>query len=430
MTTEMAIRVENVGKRYLLGKAHAHDRISELLHYAPKTAYRLARRCLPGRSVMEAPDPSARLSSNNKEFWALRDVSFEVPRGTVLGVVGRNGAGKSTLFKLLSRTIEPTTGRYGVDGRIGSLLEVGTGFHPELTGRENVFLSGTILGMTKAEIRKEFDEIVDFANIDDFLDTPVKRYSSGMYVRLGFAIAAHLRPEILIIDEVLAVGDAQFQKKCIGKMSDVAKSGRTILFVSHNMTSVSRLCNQCVMLENGRVAKFGSTHDVLEEYSLRTSDTVSVEEQLALLPDDPHIELLDIQVMQNGVARRRIQSGETTTVHIDCRVKQLDPRLRVSIAVHADDDSPTFMSYQDSNSDASASLEVGVNKLKATIPASLLAPLRYQIRVGATIFGSHSCTGDNVSIPLEVEQSGPIDNSQGMDIRAGDLWPAVAWESS
>src|SRR4051812_253167 len=200
------------------------------------------------------------------EMWALRGVSFEVKQGEILGIIGRNGAGKSTLLKILSRVTAPESGEVRVKGRIASLLEVGTGFHPELTGRENVFLNGAILGMTKAEIRKKFDEIVDFAGVERYMDTPVKRYSSGMYVRLAFAVAAHLETEILICDEVLAVGDAEFQKKCIGKMQDVSKHGRTVLFVSHNMAAVSKLCSHCALLDGGRLKMIGPPDAVIPHY--------------------------------------------------------------------------------------------------------------------------------------------------------------------
>jgi lipopolysaccharide transport system ATP-binding protein len=202
-----------------------------------------------------------------EEFWALKTISFEVRRGDVVGVIGRNGAGKSTLLKVLSRITEPSEGRVCINGRVASLLEVGTGFHPELTGRENIYLNGAILGMTRAEIKAKFDEIVAFANVENFLDTPVKRYSSGMYVRLAFAVAAHLEPEILLVDEVLAVGDAEFQKKCLGKISEVAKYGRTVLFVSHNMGSVASLCKTAVLLEGGRIIASGLTHQVIETYT-------------------------------------------------------------------------------------------------------------------------------------------------------------------
>ncbi|WP_158264960.1 ABC transporter ATP-binding protein [Blastopirellula marina] len=244
--SNVAIRVENIGKRYRRGEDVPYRRLSEMLQGIPAAALRAARGSLRPRT-QSAADSTGR----HGDFWALKDVSFDVQEGEVLGVIGRNGAGKSTLLKVLSRITEPTTGRFGVRGRLASLLEVGTGFHPELTGRENIYLSGTILGMSRAEIKRHFDEIVAFAEIDEFLDTPVKRYSSGMYVRLGFAIAAHLQPEILIVDEVLAVGDAAFQKKCLGKMGDIAKSGRTVLFVSHNMTAVGQLTSRVVLLEQG-----------------------------------------------------------------------------------------------------------------------------------------------------------------------------------
>ena len=208
--------------------------------------------------------PSA--DSSREEFWALKDVSFEVKQGDRVGIIGRNGAGKTTLLKLLSRITEPTTGRIRIKGRVASLLEVGTGFHPELTGRENIYLNGAILGMTKSEIKKKFDEIVDFAEIEKFLDTPVKRYSSGMYVRLAFAVAAHLEPEILLVDEVLAVGDAQFQKKCLGKMGEVAREGRTVLFVSHNMGAISGLCEKGVYLREGVTTCVGDVHSCINNY--------------------------------------------------------------------------------------------------------------------------------------------------------------------
>lgn len=215
------------------------------------------------------------VKSDLGDFWALSDLSFDVPRGEVLGVIGRNGAGKSTLLKILSRITEPTTGEVDLYGRVGSLLEVGTGFHPELSGRENIYLNGALLGMKRAEIRRQFDAIVEFAEIAEFLDTPVKRYSSGMYMRLAFAVAAHLEPEILIVDEVLAVGDAAFQKKCLGKMDEVSRSGRTILFVSHNMSAISSLCHRCILLESGRIISNGRTDDVLSDYNRLVSPSQS-----------------------------------------------------------------------------------------------------------------------------------------------------------
>src|SRR6201991_1166195 len=241
-----AIRVENLSKVYRLEhESRRHRSFREALTDAALAPIRRIRQ-LQGRDEMM------------EDFWALKDVSFEVNPGDVLGIVGRNGAGKSTLLKILSRITEPTQGRAVLRGRVASLLEVGTGFHPDLTGRENIFLNGAILGMTKAEIKKKFDEIVAFAGVERYIDTPVKRYSSGMYVRLAFAVAAHLESEILIVDEVLAVGDVEFQKKCLGKMGDISKGeGRTVLFVSHNMPSIKALCNKGIILENGYNKKSG-----------------------------------------------------------------------------------------------------------------------------------------------------------------------------
>ena len=243
-------------------------------------SYRIARNAAQHTSAGEAIMHKLRHPFEKVEhetFWALNDVSFDIQKGDVVGIIGRNGAGKSTLLKILSRITEPTKGRIDLYGRVGSLLEVGTGFHPELTGRENIFLNGAILGMKKSEIARQFDAIVDFSGTEQFLDTPVKRYSSGMYVRLAFAVAAHLNPEILIIDEVLAVGDAEFQKKCLGKMQDVAASGRTVLLVSHNMAAIQNLCMKCLFLQSGTVSHFGSTQETLARYVASSRSNVSQE---------------------------------------------------------------------------------------------------------------------------------------------------------
>jgi lipopolysaccharide transport system ATP-binding protein len=263
MSSDTIITVENLGKRYRLG-AQKNERYTALRDVIAEKA----------RSLFRNPQSAIRNGSkaDASEFWALRDVSFEVKQGEVLGIIGRNGAGKSTLLKILSRITEPTEGRVRIKGRVASLLEVGTGFHPELTGRENIFLNGAILGMTRAEIIKKFDEIVAFAETEKFLDTPVKRYSSGMYVRLAFAVAAHLEPEILVIDEVLAVGDAEFQKKCLGKMHEVSKGGRTVLFVSHNMGVVTRLTQRCIYLKGGVIAAAGESHNIVETYLRQSFD--------------------------------------------------------------------------------------------------------------------------------------------------------------
>lgn len=263
------ISIENVSKSYRLGTIGSGTLREDLQSWWHR--------------VRGLPDPNRRIDRahlpvEGHTLWALQDVSLQVAQGEVLGIIGRNGAGKSTLLKILSRVTAPTSGRIRVKGRVASLLEVGTGFHPELTGRENVFLNGAILGMTKAEVARKFDEIVAFSEIEDFIDTPVKRYSSGMYVRLAFAVAAHLDPEILVVDEVLAVGDAAFQKRCLGKMGDVAKSGRTVLFVSHNMASVLGLCSRAVLVQKGTITCDGKPPDVVALYQASASAT----------PDNPH----------------------------------------------------------------------------------------------------------------------------------------------
>ncbi len=266
--SDIAIRVEHLSKRYRIGGRQqvAYRTFREAVGEAFLSPFRRLRRVLERPAFNVQP-------SNDPYIWALKDVSFEVRRGEVVGIIGRNGAGKTTLLKILSRITEPTEGYAEIRGRVGSLLEVGTGFHPELTGRENIYLNGAILGMKKAEIDRKFDEIVAFAEIEKFLDTPVKHYSSGMYVRLAFAVAAHLEPEILLVDEVLAVGDAAFQKKCLGKMGDVAREGRTVLFVSHQMNSIRRLCERCIWLDAGNVQMIDSVLKVVSAYETTTLST-------------------------------------------------------------------------------------------------------------------------------------------------------------
>ena len=258
--SDTIIRVENLGKKYLI-KHQQQGSYTALRDVIADKVKSLSKRII---SPLNHKQSST--YSTTEEFWALKDVSFEVKQGEVIGIIGRNGAGKSTLLKVLSRITEPTTGRITIKGRVASLLEVGTGFHPELTGRENIFLNGAILGMGKAEIKSKFDEIVNFAEVERFLDTPVKRYSSGMYVRLAFAVAAHLEPEILVVDEVLAVGDAEFQKKCLGKMKQVGKEGRTVLFVSHNMDMINRLCQRGVLLRQGELFFNGGVTEAVGKY--------------------------------------------------------------------------------------------------------------------------------------------------------------------
>jgi lipopolysaccharide transport system ATP-binding protein len=341
--SDIAIKVENLSKRYFIRHQRASgEGLRHVLQEKLTAPFRWMRKGVGSResgvssgvsgcsnSDPKILNPDSRILNPSpaaqEEFWALRDVSFDIRQGEVVGIVGRNGAGKSTLLKILSRITEPTSGRITIDGRVASLLEVGTGFHPELTGRENIFLNGAILGMSRVEIKRKFDEIVAFAEVEKFLDTPVKRYSSGMYVRLAFSVAAHLQPEILIVDEVLAVGDAQFQKKCIGKMQEVAEtSGRTVLFVSHNMAVIQSLCSRCIALDGGRVAIDAVPARAIQAYLSEENEPASFERDLGSRRD-PYISSGRIELSEVlGRPAMRITisvvSSETHAVGLDLRV--------------------------------------------------------------------------------------------------------------
>jgi lipopolysaccharide transport system ATP-binding protein len=296
------IQVHNLSKQFRIGRSEPYRTLREAIVRAVRAPFRRSGNGSNG---------------SDTTIWALRDVSFDVEQGEVVGIIGRNGAGKSTLLKILSRITEPTTGHVDLHGRVGSLLEVGTGFHPELSGRENVFLNGAILGMTRAEITRKFDEIAAFSEIERFLDTPVKRYSSGMYMRLAFAVAAHLDPEILIVDEVLAVGDAAFQKKCLGKMSDVASHGRTVLFVSHNMPAVRSLCTRAIVLEEGRVAMRGSAGDCVAFY-LRQSESPSHDAQVRFdKPSSGLMWMTSATLLCNGTPSTQFMMGDSLSIRVE-----------------------------------------------------------------------------------------------------------------
>jgi lipopolysaccharide transport system ATP-binding protein len=316
-------------------------------------------------------------SRENNTIWALKDVSFEVQQGEILGIIGRNGAGKTTLLKILSRVTEPTEGEVRIRGRVGSLLEVGTGFHPELTGRENIFLNGAILGMSKEEIKRKFDEIVAFAEIEKFLDTPVKRYSSGMYVRLAFAVAAHLEPEILIVDEVLAVGDAAFQKKCLGKMGEVAKEGRTVLFVSHNMTAIRGLCPKSLLLENGSVKNYDETYKVIDSY-LSTSASVlrQVWEMPEVAPGNEYIKVKSIELIpqfENGSQNITVE----TPLNIEFQFWHLKTeRSLINLSMHLYHVSGELIFATGS---PQVNLQTGLSKFTCHIPGDFLNDGIYKI---------------------------------------------------
>ncbi len=328
-----------------------------------------------------------KLATDHREssFWALRNASFEVQRGEVVGLIGRNGAGKSTLLKILSRIVEPTEGIARLHGRVASLLEVGTGFHPELTGRENIYLNGAILGMRKAEIARKFDEIVAFSEVEKFLNTPVKRYSSGMYVRLAFAVAAHLEPEILIVDEVLAVGDHAFQKKCLGKMQHVASTdGRTVLFVSHNMGALAQLCQRGVLLEQGRVTKVGPVRDVIQTYLRSSLDHNTAQARFPADPTKP-AQFLSAEILHDddGLASD-FSCDETVTIRLCYEVR--NPVAETFLTFYLQNLEGTrvlFSDIRDTDPSASERLSVGLHTFEITIPPRLLASTTYLLTVGS-----------------------------------------------
>tara|TARA_B100000315_G_scaffold249798_1_gene281571 strand:- start:6341 stop:7624 length:1284 start_codon:yes stop_codon:yes gene_type:complete len=340
--SDIPIKVNNLSKRYRIGlKEELHDTfIGSMLEWfkSPYSNYKKVR--------------SLTTFSNNDEsddiIWALKDVSFEVKKGEVLGIIGKNGAGKSTLLKILCRITGPTNGRISINGRVASLLEVGTGFHPELSGRENIYLNGTILGMTRSEIDTKFDQILDFSGVEEFIDTPVKRYSSGMKVRLAFSVAAHLEPEILLIDEVLSVGDLEFQRKCLGKMEDVSQSGRTVLFVSHNLDSVLNLCGRAILLENGQIVSMGKTEKIVNQYIQQGYETMSIK-KIAERTDrrgDGQIRFTSIRLVDdNGRKVEYIRTGDTFSFLIGYESRNDQPLKHVSIRILIADEMDRFITH-------------------------------------------------------------------------------------
>ena len=315
--SDFAIRAEGLAKKFRLGKMERYRALRDTMARAASAPFRAASRVLSGSPAPEAID--------RKEFWALTDVSFEIPPGDVVGLIGRNGAGKSTLLKILACITEPTRGRALVRGRVGSLLEVGTGFHPELTGRENIYLNGAILGIRRREIQRRFDDIVAFAELEQFIDTPVKRYSSGMYMRLAFAVAAQLEPEILLVDEVLAVGDTSFQKKCIGRMGEVGSEGRTVIFISHSMTAITRLCRRAILLGRGRVAADGPASRVAAEYLRSDTGTTANREwrEMTAAPGDRVVKLRRVSVIaDDGSCREGIDIRRPVVLEMSYDVLQ------------------------------------------------------------------------------------------------------------
>ncbi len=373
--SDIAIRVENVSKFYRLGYVSASTISDDLKRFWSV-------------NVLRKPDPFLLIAEqNNREkggsdyVWALKDVSFDIKKGEVLGIIGKNGAGKSTLLKILAKVTSPTAGSIKINGRIASLLEVGTGFHPELTGRENIFLNGAVLGMRKSEIRAKFDEIVDFSGVERYIDTPVKRYSSGMYVRLAFAVAAHLEPDILILDEVLAVGDAEFQRKCLGKIQNVSQNdGRTVLFVSHNMTSIADLCTKCVQMKRGEMAMYADTRTVVGEYLQENLKSMSSYDDLAMVPRSnknwaERVRIISFEMENENYFWKQTPEFSFSVLIDDRNITAIEFGFAISGA-----NGSRVFTYE--STEAYQCKEGQVLKFKVTMDAPRLVPSRYYVSVG------------------------------------------------
>jgi len=386
-----AIQVENLSKAYRLGIINHNMLYKDMQRW-------IAR--LLGKDDPNAPFQAKVDRKNDGElydgerFWALRDISFEIGKGDIIGIIGRNGAGKSTLLKILSRITAPSTGVVRIRGRMSSLLEVSTGFHPELTGRENIYLNGAIFGMRKSEISKKFDEIVSFAEVDSFLDTPVKRYSSGMYVRLAFAVAAHLEPDILIVDEVLAVGDAQFQKKCLGKMKNVSTAeGRTVLFVSHNMSAISSLCSKGVLIEKGKISFYGDVQSAIDKYLMDASEN-SPEKMIWTSPKSEYpfsnivkVSRYYVEDVEGIIPAGTLFNSRDYKVVVEADILCKEPDLVFLLSVYNDDNSILFVSdIHDDGDYNKEKLVPGKKKIIIPFPVHLLANKNYSIELSCAIY--------------------------------------------
>jgi len=372
--SNVIISAKNIGKKYII--RHNREAYLTLRDQIAETSKTLAKKIIKPKSSQQKIE---------EVFWALKDISFDIERGERVGIIGRNGAGKSTLLKILSRITEPTTGEIRMQGRVASLLEVGTGFHQELTGRENIYLNGAILGMGKKEISRKFDEIINFAGVEKFLDTPVKRYSSGMYVRLAFAVAAHLEPEILIVDEVLAVGDAQFQRKCLNKMDEVARGGRTVLFVSHNMAAISSLCEKCILLDKGKIIAQGATDPVIKKYTAKQQ--TSSDGKVDLRPrrmrknslEDSRFKFTEISILNS---KRKIASSvfmnEPFTLVIKGKASQDIEESTIGFSINSSLGFPLFNSFSPEKKIKKGPIQYAID-----FKPNILAPGIYTIGLGA-----------------------------------------------
>lgn len=425
--SELAIKFENISKQYRLGTIG-----TGMLSHDLKRWWTV--------NVLGKEDPFLKIGSVNDRaakadsdyVWALRDIDFEVKQGEVLGIIGKNGAGKSTLLKILSRVTAPTTGRITAYGRIASLLEVGTGFHPEMTGRENIFMNGSIMGMTKFEIRSKMDEIVDFAGVQRYIDTPVKRYSSGMTVRLGFAIAAHLEPEILVVDEVLAVGDAEFQKKAIGKMQDVSRDqGRTVLFVSHNMTSIANLCSKICVLKDGTVFFLGELVKGIESYlsSSAAKSIVGPEGVVEKLefPVDNEFQLRELRISQEGHISPDFYTNVPIKIKYLYTVRNNIYGLRIGFdLIENSTGTVIFRTFHDDRTENDVH-QKGHFSAIACIPANFIKPGSYRIQVAIGIHNVRWISFEKISAPINIYNIDGI-NKNYADFRPGIIMPSIDWE--
>jgi len=411
--TDIAVRVDNLSKQYRIG--------------GPQARYKTLRESL----VDTASAPLRRLrrlgqpSPENETIWALKDVTFEVKKGEVVGIIGRNAAGKTTLLRILSRITEPTEGYAEIKGRVGSLLEVGTGFHPELTGRENIYLNGAILGMKRAEIDERFDEIVAFSEIEKFLDTPVKRYSSGMYVRLAFSVAAHLEPEILLVDEVLAVGDAAFQKKCLGKMGDVAEEGRTVLFVSHNMAAVSGLCEQAMWIDDGELVDIGPTYAVVREYLRVPTAATGTWTNLSSLDTAGDIRLQAAAIVtESGTQAGVVGFDEDFAVEILYDIHRRIASWSFVFRITDSSGTAIFTSWDtDSGPGRQKPLDVGAYRAICKVPSRLVRPGVYSVSLATHIPNIRVIENHEHIFHFEVSSVG-----YGMNPgRWGAITPVLEW---
>jgi lipopolysaccharide transport system ATP-binding protein len=423
------IKVENLSKLYLIGHQQnvPYQTLRDTMVHGAKDILRAPYQWLRTGATKE--------KASTEEFWALDDVSFEVNDGDRVGIIGRNGAGKSTLLKILSRITEPTKGRIKIKGRIASLLEVGTGFHPELTGRENIYLNGAVLGMSRSEVQRKFDEIVDFAEIERFLDTPVKRYSSGMYVRLAFAVAAHLEPDILVVDEVLAVGDVAFQKKCMSRMSEVGAQGRTVLFVSHNMSAIEQLCNSVILLRDGTIIeKSSDVKSTIRNFISTVGGALTTEwhNDRGVYQNEwftpTHFYLGDESGSKSGSQIRGV--NESIFVYVEGHCKCLDPALQVGVAVYNEDSALIFWSYTSDNEVEWVNIATGQNRLRLEIPGYLLNEGSYRIELGIALYHRMWICEPGSSAPsitFEV-QGGFLASKYWSQRRPGLLAPCFSWK--